>query len=102
MPLASYSPQRDCLPRKHSELRQLVNSYGLIDRYLLVVLFQRLTIFRDLNGVAIENADREMLAPKLHRAIGRGNPSFQRGMSAPIAALGFQVSSFKRTHRDAI
>ena len=51
----------------------------LINRHVLVVVFQRLSIFCDLNGVRIENANRDMFAAKFHGTICWRNPAFEGG-----------------------
>src|SRR5258705_12092388 len=56
-----------------------------VNRYVFVVIFQRLAIFCDLNGIRIENADRDMLAAEFNRAVSRRNPTLEGGIPLPIA-----------------
>src|SRR5438874_1080801 len=46
-----------------------IETEKLIDGYVLVVLFKRLAILLDLNGVAIENAHGDMLPAKFNCTI---------------------------------
>ena len=46
-----------------------IETEKLIDGYVLVVLFKRLAILLDLNGVAIENAYGDMLPAKFNCTI---------------------------------
>src|SRR6266536_3301676 len=74
----------------------------LIDRYVFVILFERLTIFHDLNGVALENANRDMFAAKFYCPVGWRNPAFESGTFALIVYCDLKVGPFKRTNHDAI
>jgi len=73
-----------------------------VNRYVFVVIFQRLAIFCDLNGIRIENTDRDMLAAEFNGAVSRRNPTFERGISLPVADGHPNVGSLKWANSDAI
>src|SRR5439155_10231204 len=81
---------------------QRANSWALIDCYRFVARFQRLAIFRNLNRVLIENTNRDVLGAEFHRAIGRGNPAFKRGIFSSFADGDLNVSPFECTNSDVI
>ncbi len=66
------------------------------------VRFKLLTIFLDLNGVTIENADRDMFTAEFHRAVTRGDPALESRILAFIIYGNLDVGSFKWTNSDAI
>ena len=73
----------------------------LVDRHVLVVLLQVLPVLGDLNGLTIENTNRDVLAVKLNRTVSRRNPSFERRFSV-IAERYPHVSSFERLDGDPV
>ena len=73
----------------------------LIDRHVLVVLLQRLSVFGDLNGFRIEDPNRHVLTAKFNRTISRRDPSFERCFCL-IAERYPHVSSFERLDGDSI
>src|SRR5206468_4711284 len=81
---------------------QVMTSRLLVNRHVLVVVFQRLTILCDLDSVRIENANRDMFSAKFNRAIRRRNPSFEGRTSAFIANSHLYIGSFKRSNGNAI
>src|SRR5262249_8534932 len=72
----------------------------LIHCQVLIAFFQRMAVFRNLNGVRIENSNRDMLAVKFNRAISRRHPTFERGLAVLIAYGDSHVRSFKRVDSD--
>src|SRR4030095_15121908 len=74
----------------------------LIDGYVFVVFFERLTIFHDLNGVTFENTNRDMVTAKFHCAVGWRNPAFEGGLFALIVHCNLNVGSFQWTNSDSI
>src|SRR5206468_8667218 len=78
--------------------QQIVDASALLDRYRFVLCFQWLAIFRNLNRVAIENANRDMLGAEFHRAVDRGNPAFKRGIFTSFANRDLNVGAFKRAN----
>src|SRR6266403_5428702 len=75
---------------------------ALIHRHVLIAHFQRLAVFRDLNGVRIENTNRDMLTAKLNGAVSRRNPPFESGLPFRVAHSHPNVGSFERANSDAI
>lgn len=73
-----------------------------VNRYVFVPVFERLAIFGDLNGVGIENTDRDMLAAEFNGAVSRRDPTLERGISLPVADGYPDVGSLKRANSDAI
>ena len=73
----------------------------LIDRHVLVVFLQRLSVLGDLNGFRIEDPNRHMLAAKFNRTISRRDPSFESSLSV-VAECYPNVSSFERLDGDSI
>jgi len=73
-----------------------------VNRYVFVALFQRLAVFRDLDSVAIENTDRDMLAAEFNGAVSRRNPTLEPGISLPVANGHPNVGSLKWANSDAI
>src|SRR2546430_11150001 len=73
-----------------------------IDRHVFVVLFQRFAVFRDLNGVRIQNTNRDVLAAKFNRTVSRRNPALERGLPVRIAHSHPNVGSFQRANSDSI
>src|SRR6266480_2857167 len=80
--------------------RELTTS--LIDRHVFVVLFQRFAVFRDLNGVRIQNPNRNVLAAKFNRTVSRRNPALERGLALFITHNNPHVRSFEWANSDAI
>src|SRR6266487_4340929 len=80
--------------------RELTTS--LIDRHVFVVLFQRFAVFRDLNGVRIQNTNRDVLAAKFNRTVSRRNPALERGLALFITHNNPHVRSFEWANSDAI
>ena len=74
---------------------------ALIDRHVLVVFLQHLSVLGDLNGFGIEDPNRHVLTAKFNRTISRRDPSFKRGFSV-IAERYPYVSSFERLDRNSI
>src|SRR5436190_4552689 len=75
---------------------------ALVNRYVFVVIFQRLAIFCDLNGVRIENTDRNMLTAEFNSAVSWRNPTLERGTPLPIAYGHPHIRSFEWANSDAI
>src|SRR5204862_3394636 len=75
---------------------------ALVNRYVFVVIFQRLAIFCDLNGVRIENTDRNMLTAEFNSAVSWRNPTLERGTPLPIAYGRPHIRSFEWANSDAI
>jgi len=73
-----------------------------VNRYVFVVIFQRLAIFCDLNGVRIENTDRNMLTAEFNSAVSWRNPTLERGTPLPIAYGHPHIRSFEWANSDAI
>ena len=73
----------------------------LIDRHVLVVLLQRLSVLGDLNGFRIEDPNRHVLTAKFNRAISRRDPSFERCFCL-VAERHSHVSSFDRLDGDSV
>ena len=86
-----------------SEILRFAQNDSLIsvDRHVLIVLLQRLAVFGDGDGFTIKNPNRDALAAKLNRTIGRGNPSFERGFSV-IAHRYSDISSLERPYGHSI
>ena len=74
----------------------------LIERHVCVAVFQRLAVFRDLNGLGIENTNRDVLAAKFNRAVSRRNPTLERRLALLITHSDPHVGSFKWANSDAI
>ena len=74
---------------------------ALIDRHVLVVFLQHLSVLGDLNGFGIEDPNRHVLTAKFNRTISRGDPSFERSLSV-VADCYPHVSSFERLDGDSI
>ena len=74
----------------------------LVNRHVLIAVFQRLAVFRDLNSVGIEDANRDMFTAKFHGAVCWRNPALKRGTPAFVANSHFHVSSLKWPNGDAI
>src|SRR5205809_2491305 len=72
-----------------------------VDRHVLVVFLQSLSVFCDLNGFRIKNPNRHVLTVKFNRTISRGDPSFERSLSV-VAECYPHVSSFERLDGDSI
>ena len=72
-----------------------------VDRHVLVVFLQRLSVFGDLNGFRIEDPNRHVLTAKFNRTISRRDPSFERSFSV-VAECYPHVSSFERLDGDSI
>jgi len=73
-----------------------------VHRYVFVACFQRLAILRDLNGVRIENTNRDMLTAKLNGAVSRRNPPLERGLPFRVTHSHPNVGSFERANGDPI
>src|SRR5207237_3934095 len=73
-----------------------------VNRDVFVVVFQRLSILGDLDGIRIENANRDMFPTKFHRPICGRDPAFKGGTSAFVADRHFYIGSFKWPNSDAI
>ena len=74
----------------------------LINRHVFVVVLQRLSILCDLDGIRIENPNRDMLAAEFYRTICRGNPAFEGGTAAFVAHSHLNVGPFKWPNSNAI
>src|SRR5207247_11033540 len=55
-----------------------------VNRYVFVVIFQRLAIFCNLNGTSIENTDRYMLTAELNSAVNWRNPTLEPAIPFPV------------------
>ena len=73
-----------------------------VNRYVFVVIFQRLAIFCDLNGIGIENTDRDMLTAEFNGAVSWRNPTLERGIPLPVAHGHSHIGSFEWANSDAI
>src|SRR6266446_2458349 len=73
-----------------------------VHRHVCVIFFQSFAVFRDCNGLGIENPNRHVLTAKFNRAISRRHPTFERGLAVLIAYGHSHVRSFKRADSDAI
>ena len=73
-----------------------------VHRYVFVARFERLAVFRDLNGVRIENTNRDMLTAKLNGAVSRRNPPLESGLPFRVAHSDSHVSSFEWANGDPI
>jgi hypothetical protein len=74
----------------------------LVDRHVIVVVFKRLAIFRDLDSVAIKDAHGNMLTAKLYSTISRRNPTLDSRIPFFIVHRDFNVGSFKRPNSDTV
>src|SRR4029077_10060573 len=72
-----------------------------VDRHVLIVFLQRLSVLSDLNRFGIKDPNRHVLTAKFHRTISRGDPTFEGGFSV-VAERYPYVSSFERLDGDAI
>src|SRR6266496_585910 len=73
-----------------------------VHRHVCVIFFQSFAVFRDCNGLTIENPNRDVFTPKFNRAISRRHPMFERGLAVLIAYGHSHVGSFKWENRDPI
>src|SRR2546429_1075713 len=85
-------------------LRVFLGAFRLpsVQRHVLIALFQRLAVFRDCNGLGIEDPNRDMLTAKFNRAISRRHPTFERGLGVLIADGDSHIGSLKWANRDPI
>jgi len=75
---------------------------ALVNCYVLVVVADSLAILLDLNGIRIENANRDMLPAEFDRAVGRRNPALKRRILAAIIHRDSEVGSLQRANSDTI
>src|SRR5260370_568351 len=88
-------------PLRHATATDELMRGRSVDRHVLVVFLQRLSVFGDLNGFRIEDPNRHVLTAKFNRTISRGDPSFERSLSV-VANRYPHVSSFERLDGDSI
>src|SRR5947207_5582733 len=74
----------------------------LVNRHVLIAVFQRLAVFRDLNSVGIEDANRYVFPAKFHGAVCWRHPPFEGGTSVITANSNLYIGSFKRPNGDTI
>ena len=72
-----------------------------VDRHVLVVLLQFLSVLGDLNGFRIEDPNRYVLTAKFNWTISWRDPSFECGFSV-VAERYPHVSSLERLDGDSI
>ncbi len=63
----------------------------LLDGHVLIIVLERLPVFIDLNGVAIENAHGDTLPAKFNSAISRRNPALEGAILPSIVHGDFDV-----------
>ena len=72
-----------------------------VNRYVFVVIFQRFAIFCELNGIRIEDPNRDILTAKFNRTISWGDLLFERCFS--VVAYGHpHVGSLEWANSDVI
>src|SRR5436190_17454856 len=54
-----------------------------VNRYVFVVIFQRLAIFCNLTAIRIEKTNRDMLTSEFNRTVSCGNPPFDGSLHFP-------------------
>src|SRR6266702_941483 len=73
-----------------------------VDGYVFVAFFQRLAVFRDRNGLRIENSNRDMLTAKFNRAVSRPAHGLARSPPLLVAYSHPYVGSFEWANSDAL